>query len=106
MLYLNNTTQPQTVRIPKIDLPGTCALYLHIKCEMEKTERVIEVEDSGEYQQYYVITLTLPEDAQPGEYEYSLSDGETTLSEGILEIFDDNVSVEYDQITDYMQYGE
>lgn len=45
-----------------------------------------EVTDKQTSSQYFTFDITLPEGIPDGEYEYTLTDGEVTLSTGIMTI--------------------
>lgn len=108
MIYLTNTTTAQAVFIPRdSDIAGTGTLTFSaqstVDLETAISATVLDLEIS---EQYYRVALTLNEDTQPGEYEYTLAQAGTTVSEGVL-VVGEYVSTptEYDKTITYEQYN-
>lgn len=85
MLYLQNTTEAQALFIPRnIDTPEG-DLWLVLRNTLDLTIPVrVTVLDLGISALYYDVALTLPEGMADGEYQYTLTAGGETLSEGLL----------------------
>lgn len=54
--------------------------------EISKREWSTEVEDRSRSSLFYNFTLSLPEGLPDGEYTYRLTDGDTVLATGLLQI--------------------
>lgn len=64
-----------------------------------------EVTDKQTSSQYFTFDITLPEGIPDGEYEYALTDGEVTLSTGIMTILGKASAPEqYEKDIQYEQY--
>ena len=105
MIYLNKTTEIQTLYIPKVgrDSIGTTTLKLYGKMVAEYNYLS---EDEELSLGYHVIHVALEEDTIPGEYVYELSDEIGMLSSGLLVIGDLSNMVEYNNKIQYEQYSE
>ena len=64
-----------------------------------------EVTDKQTSSQYFTFDITLPEGIPDGEYEYALTDGEVTLSTGIMTILGkESAPEQYEKDIQYEQY--
>ena len=65
-----------------------------------------EVTDKGTSAAYYTFDITLPDDIADGEYQYTLSSGDETLSTGLLYIQGkvNHPKEQYDKQITYEQY--
>lgn len=64
-----------------------------------------EVTDKETSEQFYVFDITLPDGIPDGEYEYSLTEGDSVLSSGLVTIKGNaSVPTEYNQDITYEQY--
>ena len=78
MIYLNNNRQTQSVYIPKRGADGWQVVGLDIICRMafrstvDNTTFSVNAREESPSGKYYLVTLTLPEGVQAGEYEYAL----------------------------------
>lgn len=105
MLYLHNITEAQALFIPKDGITATGDLSLYAKStidlDMKFDVHVIDLETSD---LYYNLAVTLPADIPNGEYEYTLTDGVSTLSTGLLVIGDNFHPSQYEKTITYEQY--
>lgn len=105
MIYLDYTTAPQPLFVPKsrretsgelrLTLKGTVGLETVVDAE------AIDLETSA---LYYRIAVVLPSDIATGEYEYTLADGDGTLSSGVAVIRATVDAKQYDTSISYEQY--
>lgn len=114
MIYLNNTTEPQTVAIPleepwTFPEPGEAYTFTLRSTFCETTITPTEGEGgTTELGHYATLGLTLPEDLPEGSYEYAFRDhtgrlvasGCCTLGAYAPEVED------YDNIVTYEPYTE
>lgn len=64
-----------------------------------------EVTDKGTSARFYTFDITLPEGIPDGEYEYTLKDGDTILSTGIINIRGKAENdTQYEKAIQYTQY--
>lgn len=114
MIYLNNTTEPQTVAIP-LEEPWTFlepgeAYTFTLRSTFCETTLTPTEENGGvsELGHYAILEFTLPEDLPEGSYEYAFRDhtgrlvasGCCTLGAYAPEVED------YDNIVTYEPYTE
>lgn len=132
MIYLSNTTDAQTLRIPAVSekVDGTLTLTLTNtinlgSSEVEYTPVIFLIDSDGAYildsdgnyvtvegdevdtsRLYYVCSVELEDGMPDGEYEYTAEvDGET-VSTGLLIIGDRTpIDTEYDNTVTYEQYN-
>lgn len=108
MIYLTNTTTAQAVFIPHdSDIAGSGTLIFSatstVDLETAISATVLDLEIS---EKYYRVALSLDEDTQPGEYEYQLVQGTTTVSSGVLVIGEyESTPSQYDKTITYEQYN-
>jgi hypothetical protein len=105
MIYLKDSTDLQTLFIPKDGEKPEGSLFLKAYSSINLFGFVTEVIDLDTTDLYYRIAVKLADNVQAGEYEYNLYDGKKTLSSGILIIGDIEIMQEYENITTYKQYG-
>lgn len=105
MLYLQNTTESQVLFVPKSSPGHDLVLVFKAKNTIDLTleinQGVIDLETSD---LYFNLAVTLPGDLPDGEYEYSLMNGDTILSTGLLVIGERDNQSEYDKEIQYEQY--
>lgn len=131
MIYLKNTTDTQVVRIPVSGPKAGGVVTLEMVSTINKGEAHVFdfdqavyladadgalVHDSDDLQivvaatadtsrLYYVVNVSLPEDFQPGEYEYTASVGGEVVSCGLAVVGDPKAAVtSYDKPIQYEQY--
>ena len=133
MIYLKNTTDPQVVRIP-VSLPkldGIVTLRLvntidrgpAVDCDFDQAVYLVDalgafvhdadgkqvaVADIGDTSRlYYVLTVELPDDMPEGEYEYTATVGDVTVSCGLAILGDrDSDTEQYENTVTYEQYRQ
>jgi hypothetical protein len=133
MIYLKNTTDPQVVRIPvslpKLDgivtlrlvntidrgpavdsdfdqavyLVDALGAYVH-----DADGKQVAVADIGDTSRlYYVLNVVLPDDMPEGEYEYTATVGDVTVSCGLAILGERETDTEqYENTVTYEQYRQ
>lgn len=88
MLYLDNTTEPQTLDIPAPSAKGALGNYtLHLKgTETLRAFDMPAVDEAPALAGYYRVTIALPEGMESGEYLYSLTQQATRVAYGVARI--------------------
>lgn len=104
MIYLNNTTEKQTLYIPRMRELSGGDLFFKAKSRMESQELNLHCEDDMTSILYHKIAVTLPENIAEGEYDYILGNGLGELSCGLLVIGELDKPFEYDNTIEYEQY--
>lgn len=103
MIYLSNTTQAQSVMIPK-ERSSKGTLVFSAQSTMNLTIFEKEVVNISSSALYFNVSLTLEDGIPAGEYEYILTDEEGVLSSGIMVVGDLSIPVEYTNEVTYEQY--
>ena len=105
MIYLQNKTESQVLFVPKSSPGHNLVLVFKAKSTIDLTceinQGVIDLETSD---LYYNLAISLPAGIPDGEYEYSLMNGETILSSGLLVIGENSHPSEYNKEIEYEQY--
>ncbi len=105
MLYLRNTTESQVLFVPKSGANPDSDLVFKAVSTIDLDEVVNQVViDLRTSDLYHNIAVTLPADAQDGEYEYSLMSGDTMVASGLLVIGENFNPVQHEQEITYRQY--
>jgi hypothetical protein len=104
MIYLKNTSEAQTLFIPKAERPAEGRMMLSLKSSINGVVAIYEVIDMMTSSLYYRIAVSLKGE-HPGEYEYELADGNGALSSGLLIVEGDESHIEYNNETTYEQYN-
>lgn len=105
MIYLRNTTEPQELLIPRNGTGAVERLLFTAVNTVDLARRIDqEVTDQAGSDLYAKVSVSLPEDIPDGEYEYTLSDGDTLVSSGLLVVGDYAKPNEYDKEISYEQY--
>lgn len=106
MIYLNATTDAQVVFVPRnTDFTGTLVLTLRSTVDLD-TALDAAVLDLNVFRTVYAVGVALPEDIQPGEYQYTLEAGGQTVSTGVLVVGEYTADVtENDKSIQYEQYN-
>ena len=105
MLYLQKTEEvqillvPRNVAIPSGDLVFKAKSTIDLATEIDIY--VINIDVSAIYMQMAVV---VPEGCPNGEYEYTVSVGETVLSTGLLIIGENTQPDQYNHAIEYEQY--
>lgn len=106
MVYLNKSTNPQQVSIPK-ETEGSGSLRLVFTVGIEREIVSLDVEDSKLSDKYYFIEVTLPAGIDYGEYTYRLMDeDDAVLSIGLLIVGEYDRPYEYEKTITYKQYEQ
>lgn len=104
MIYLEKSKDAQSLFVPRHrEVDGE--LMLTLKSSVNLTSYSAETIDLDTSALYHRISVTL-ENAQSGEYEYTLSDGNGVLSTGLLVIREERNVIEYNNEIYYEQYAE
>lgn len=111
MIYLDNTTDAQTVLLPvsltAVDIAGLDLTFSARSTVNLDTPVSATVLDLHTHVLYYDVSLALPEGIQPGEYEYSLKAGNVELSSGVMVVRGGGASVsQYASAPTYKQYNQ
>lgn len=105
MIYLQNTTESQVLFVPKdCTFPGGDLVFMAkstIDLDVKINQEVADLQTSD---LYFNLAITLPANLPDGEYEYSLMNGETILSSGLLVIGENSHPSEYNKEIQYEQY--
>ena len=106
MIYLDDKTTPQAMFIPKAVTGQAGELSLRMVSTVDNTTPVdVTVVNVDTHDLYYNVAVALPEDAQPGEYEYTLTAGGIVVSDGIVIVGEPkNQYNEYGNQEQYEQY--
>lgn len=81
MLYLDHTTDPQPVRIPREEGSAGGTLFLTLRSTVDQSTVTLTPTVTGDGHHYFHLTAALPQGMTEGEYEYTLlADGETVAS--------------------------
>lgn len=105
MLYLQNTTESQTIYVPKSG--AVPAGVLRFKAR-NTTDLSVEVDrfvrDFRTSGLYFNVSVVLPAGIPDGEYEYTLSVGDAVLSSGLMVVGENAKTSEYNKDISYEQY--
>ena len=105
MIYLNNTSEVQTMFIPKSVRDSEGKVFFKAFSTGTLQGFSFHVREMESTAIYHMVSAELPKIAD-GEYEYTLSDEEGVLSTGILVIGGQSEPVEYNNNMTYEQYTE
>ena len=110
MIYLDNTTSPQTVLVPLAadngaDLSRASVTLVSTVGLSSPELSGVNVSRAGTAGGWLAVTLSLPADAAPGSYEYRVEAGGKTLSSGCaqLGVYDAGTK-QYEKNIIYKQY--
>lgn len=110
MIYIQNTPNPQTIRIPRNYMLAPCDLFLIIRPSMGgEWMQLCEFADDAQGGYY---TITLPTcNLRAGEYRYKVATEDAiVLSQGLLMVKNDNAPAievsQYGSEIEYTQYGK
>ena len=105
MIYLNKTTEAQTAFIPRVtEATGLLRLKMRSTVGLDIPVSVAAI-DLDVHRLCYQLGITLPEDIVPGEYEYTLTADEETVSTGVMVVTDaPNKPGQYNKEITYEQY--
>lgn len=105
MIYLKNTTDAQTVFVPRdTDHTGTLQFSARSTVGLDIPISATML-DLKVHRLCYALAITLPEDIATGEYEYRLTAGGNLVSTGILVIQDGPAPTgQYNHSITYEQY--
>lgn len=105
MIYLKNDNSSQVLSIPRSRSGVVGRLRFKAFSTIDRKEFIdMAVIDARTSELYYRMSVILPADLPIGEYEYSLSDDEGALSQGLLMIGDFSSPTEYNNVIEYEQY--
>lgn len=106
MIYLDQSTDPQTVKIPRNLRPMPGGDYvMTLENTIDRTRVSVAPANVVPAALNYVATIALPDILPAGEYSYELRQGAAVLAVGVLTIGDyahDNV--QYQTAAHYDQY--
>ena len=107
MIYLVNTTDAQVAYIPRdTEFTGTLSLSLKSTVDLDTPYISATVVDLNVFRTVYAVAVELPEDIQPGEYQYKLTAGGVEVSTGVLVIGEYTQAREqYNKQITYEQYN-
>lgn len=105
MIYLQNTTDPQVVFVPRNVETPEGSIVFRAKSTIDLAVEVdMVVTDLRTSDLYYNIAVALPEGIPDGEYEYTLSVGDNILSSGMMMVGEASDPSEYNKDITYEQY--
>lgn len=105
MIYLQNTTESQVVFIPRSGVTPQGDLVFKAKSTIDLAVEINQVvTDLQTSDLYFNLAVTLDAGLPDGEYEYSLSAGESLVSSGLLVIGENSRPSEYNKDITYEQY--
>lgn len=86
MIYLKNITEPQPAFLPRTGVAayGELALIARSTVNLTDYKVPVAVQDDRVSSLYWHAELTLPEGMQDGSYEYTLTQGGVTVSQGCM----------------------
>ena len=86
MIYLDNITEAQDVFLPRTGISAEGDLALTVRSTVNLTDytATVSVQEDGTSSLYWHAEVTLPEGLQDGSYEYTLTQGGVTVSQGCL----------------------
>ena len=86
MVYIENITEEQTVRVPVAVAKSQLDNYTLVlrNTETLQTASIPAVDSTPSDPNYYALVFTLPARLQPGEYTYRLTQVSVTLAGGLL----------------------
>lgn len=87
MLYIANTTEAQTLYIPK-NITGEGELSLIIRGTVSREEIPVTIEEVEALNDYLEISAQLPREITPGEYLYIVKAGEQVIGTGLAMVGD------------------
>lgn len=105
MIYLDNTAERQTLRIPRNGREAEGHVHFKAWNTTSLSGFSFPAEETEVSPLYHTISVSLNEKVQQGEYEYTFSDESGVLSTGLLVIGSLEDVVEYENITEYEQYN-
>ncbi len=105
MIYLNNSTTPQSVLIPRngCDLTGRMIFSLKSTMLEEGTPIESEVIDDGSSKYYFSFSALINGIAE-GEYEFHLKQNGKVIAKGLAHIGESTSPSEYNKELSYEQY--
>lgn len=106
MIYLKKTTDLQILYIPKEGRMVSGKVHLQAFSTINQSGFSFNSVDEDTSLLYHKVLVELPNNVQSGEYQYEFSDEAGILSTGLLVIGETEMHVEYDNMTEYEQYGE
>lgn len=104
MIYIKNTTDAQTMFVPRNGEAVSGDMDLHVRNTTDQVEFTIPVTDLGTSGLYFNVAFSLPEGIAVGEYEYRLKSGLIVLSCGLLFIGDLIRPGQHEETIKYRQY--
>ena len=105
MIYLQNTTDPQVVFVPKPGAVPEGNLVFQAKSTIDLDFKIAQVvTDLRTSDLYFNLAIALPAGLPDGEYEYYLGVGAQLLATGLLLIGEAPESSEYQKEITYEQY--
>lgn len=106
MIYLEQTTDSQEVKIPRNILPIPGGDYVvTLQNTLDRSRVSVAPSNVAPAALYYSVTLELPDVMPAGEYSYELRKGAAVLAVGLLTIGDYQYpTTQYDAGIDYQQY--
>lgn len=108
MLYLEQTTEPQIVKIPRNILPNPGGDYgLTIENTLDRSRITLTPTCVIPRALNYAVTVALPDVVPAGEYSYEFRQGLSVLAVGILTVGNyEHATTQYESATSYEQFVE
>lgn len=106
MVYLKQTTDIQTMYIPKNGRDAKGDVFFKAFSTINQFEFSFESAEENSSLLYHKVLVELKDNIPSGEYEYTLSDDVGELSTGLLVIGELDTHVEYVIDKEYEQYTE
>ena len=105
MLYLDNTTDPQTVLIPREVDARAAVLDLELRSTVTQRVYPLNVTSARDGHHYWAVRFSLPEGMEDGEYEYTARVGVNAVASGLAVVGDysDEKTI-YNKAITYEQY--
>lgn len=104
MLYLKNISTPQILFIPRDGSGVSGNLTLKVKSTINREEWSFNVIDNASSDLYFNVSVSVDDEMPSGEYEYTLLDGQLTLSKGLLIKGEVDETMDYQNTIEYEQY--
>ena len=108
MIYLDQTTEPQEVRIPRniIPIPGG-EYVVTLENTIDRSRVSVSPSKVVPTALYYTVTVELPDVMPAGEYAYELRKGAAVLTVGLLTLGEYQYpTTQYHEGVSYTQYEE
>lgn len=109
MIYIDSNKSTLIVYVPRNGVVVSALAEVELKAVSTYDKTAFEFTVASQETRGYMLRLVvgLPEGMGVGEYQYTLTAGEETISTGLLIVSEDSMEVlSYNREISYKQYGE